>query len=333
MNIEHFPRNRYTPYPTSIEKLSRLSEELKGPSIYVKRDDLLGLTEGGNKTRKLEFLIADAQMKGADTIITAGGIQSNHCRLTLAACVKENLNCILVLEENEVSQFDTETNGNFLLYQLLGTESIVIVPNGTDVYEKMEELARQVKQEGRTPYVIPIGGSNVIGATGYAACAMEIVEQAREQGISFDYVVCASGSGGMHGGLVAGFYGLNIDTKVIGVNVSRKKLEQEEKVYQITKETLAHMGVSRDLPHGCITCFDEYVGPGYALPTEGMVEAVKLLARTEAILLDPVYTGKTMAGLIDLSRNHYFQSDDNILFIHSGGTPAVYAYAPLFLEK
>ncbi|RXI97795.1 D-cysteine desulfhydrase [Anaerobacillus alkaliphilus] len=332
MNFKHFPRNQYTQFQTPLEKASRFSQAIGGPNVYLKRDDLLGLTEGGNKTRKLEFLIADAEKQGADTVITAGGIQSNHCRLTLAACVKENMKCMLVLEENEVSQFHTDSNGNFLLYQLLGTESMVIVPNGTDVYEKMRELAEQVKEMGRTPYVIPIGGSNVTGATGYAACAEEIVQQGREQGVRFDYVVCASGSGGMHAGLVAGFLGLDYDTKVIGINVSRNKLEQEGKVYQLTKETTTHLGVEKSLKREMITCFDEYVGPGYALPTEGMVEAVKLVASTEAVLLDPVYTGKTMAGLIDLSRKHFFNSNDNVLFVHSGGTPAVYAYAPLFLK-
>ncbi len=298
--------------------------------MYIKRDDLLGLTEGGNKTRKLEFLVADAQNSGADTIITAGGIQSNHCRLTLAACVKENLKCLLILEENEVAQFDTQTNGNYLLYQLLGTESIKVVPNGTDVYAEMEKAAEEVRKEGRTPYLIPVGGSNVTGITGYVACAEEIVQQATEQGMHFNYIVCTSGSGGMHAGLLTGCRGMESKIEVIGINVSREKAIQEENVYQLTKETAAHVGVENSIPREAVTCFDDYVGPGYALPTEEMVEAVKLVAQTEAILLDPVYTGKTMAGLIDLVRKGYFEPDDNILFIHSGGTPAVYAYAGIF---
>ncbi|WP_096199795.1 D-cysteine desulfhydrase [Bacillus sp. FJAT-45350] len=331
MNITRFPRNIYTYSPTPIEKATRLSNSLKGPNVYIKRDDLLGLTEGGNKTRKLEFLIADAQEKGANTIITAGGIQSNHCRLTLAACVKENLKCILVLEENEVNQYHTDTNGNVLLFQLLGTESIKIVPNGTDVYREMEKIADEVRESGRNPYVIPVGGSNVIGATGYAACAEEIEQQAKELGIHFDYVVCVSGSGGMHGGLVTGFNGLDSNQEVIGINVSRGKEEQEEKVYQLVKETAEHLGLNKTVHREAVSCFDDYVGPGYALPTNEMVEAVKLAASTEAVLLDPVYTGKAMAGLVDLIRRGHFKPSDNILFIHSGGTPAVYAYAPVFL--
>ncbi|UCZ55113.1 D-cysteine desulfhydrase [Bacillus shivajii] len=330
MNITSFPRRHYSMTPTPIEKAVRFSETLKGPNIYIKRDDMLGLTEGGNKTRKLEFLMGDALQKGADTIITAGGIQSNHCRLTLAACIKEGLKCILVLEENEVNQFLTKTNGNFLLYQLLGTESIKIVSNGTDVYEEMEMIAKNVKKDGGTPYVIPVGGSNVTGITGYAACAEEIERQAEEEGLHFDYVVCTSGSGGMHAGLVTGFLGLESSTKVIGINVSREKHEQEENVYRLVKETAKHIGLDVAPARDTVTCFDEYVGPGYALPTDEMVEAVKLLAGTEAILLDPVYTGKTMAGVVDLIKKGFFKQDDNILFVHSGGTPAVYAYGPLF---
>ncbi|OLO39347.1 D-cysteine desulfhydrase [Alkalihalophilus pseudofirmus] len=333
MNIEQFPRNRYTPFYTPIEKASRLSEAIKGPNIYIKRDDLLGLTEGGNKTRKLEFLIADAQAKGADTIITAGGIQSNHCRLTLAACVKENLKCILVLEENKEDAFDLKTNGNYLLYQLLGTESIKIVPNGTDVYLEMEQLAEEVMEKGGAPYVIPVGGSNVTGITGYVACAEEIYQQSTELGIQFDYVICVSGSGGMHSGLVTGFFGLKSKTEVIGINVSRGKMEQEKKVHILTNETAAYIGLEGKIPSERVTCFDEYVGPAYAVPTDGMIDAVKLIARTEALLLDPVYTGKAMDGLIDLVHKGYFKSSDNVLFVHSGGTPAVYAYSPIFHEK
>ncbi|MEB1808400.1 MAG: D-cysteine desulfhydrase [Bacillaceae bacterium] len=330
MNISNFPRNRYTPNQTPIERASRFTGELNGPNIYIKRDDLLGLTEGGNKTRKLEFLIADAQAKGADTIITAGGIQSNHCRLTLAACVKENMKCILVLEENKEDQFDLKTNGNYLLYQLLGTESIQIVPNGTDVYKVMDQVAAEVRESGGSPYVIPVGGSNVTGVTGYVSCAEEIQQQSEELGVSFDYVICASGSGGMHAGLVAGFFGSGSNTKVLGMNVSRGKNEQEDKVHQLTIETAVHIGLKDAIPKEKITCFDEYVGPAYAAPTEGMLEAVKLLARTEAIILDPVYTGKAMDGLINLIKQGYFKPSDNILFLHSGGTPAVYAYSPIF---
>ncbi|RKL65697.1 D-cysteine desulfhydrase [Salipaludibacillus neizhouensis] len=330
MNINQFPRNRYTLAPTPIERAPRFSKALAGPNVYIKRDDLLGLTEGGNKTRKLEFLIADAQAKQADTVITAGGIQSNHCRLTLAACIKENLSCILILEENEVEQYDTQSNGNYLLYQLLGANSIKLVLNGTDIEAVMQKVAAEKRKEGKQPYVIPVGGSNVTGITGYVSCAEEIEQQSKDLGIAFDYIVCASGSGGMHAGLVTGFGGLNNRTKVLGMNVSRKKTIQEEAVYHLVQETSQNINLEINIPRDAVTCFDSYVGPGYALPTKEMVEAVKLLASTEAIILDPVYTGKAMAGLIDLARKGFFTPSDTILFLHSGGTPAVYAYSQVF---
>jgi D-cysteine desulfhydrase len=330
MNLAQFPRKRYTPTYTPIEKLEHLSKALGGPSIYIKRDDLLGLTAGGNKTRKLEFLVADALEKGADTLITCGGIQSNHCRLTLAAAVKENMKCILVLEEGLLTDSEPNFNGNYFLYHLLGAEKVKVVPNGTDLMKEMQQAAKQVKEKGHTPYIIPVGGSNPIGATGYATCAQEILAQSFDQGISINAVVCVSGSGGMHAGLLTGFCGNQSNIPVIGINVSRGKAEQEEKVFQLVKETSAHIGIPSSIPREAVTCYDEYVGPGYAIPTPEMVEAVKLMARTEGILLDPVYTGKAAAGLIDLIQKGFFKPEDNILFVHSGGSPALYAKTSLF---
>lgn len=330
MNLAQFPRKRYTTAYTPIEKLQHLSEVLGGPSIYMKRDDLLGLTAGGNKTRKLEFLVADAVEKGADTLITCGGIQSNHCRLTLAAAVKENMKCILVLEEGLLTDSEPDFNGNYFLYHLLGAEKVKVVPNGTDLMKEMQQVAKEVTEEGHIPYIIPVGGSNPIGAIGYAACAQEILAQSFDQGASVNAVVCVSGSGGMHAGLVTGFYGNQSNIPVIGINVSRGKAEQEEKVFQLVKETSAHIGIPSSIPREAVTCYDEYVGPGYAIPTPEMVEAVKLIARTEGILLDPVYTGKATAGLIDLIQKGFFKREDNILFVHSGGSTALYANTLLF---
>ncbi|KQU13026.1 cytochrome C biogenesis protein CcmE [Bacillus sp. Leaf13] len=330
MNLAQFPRRRYTPTDTPIEKLHHFSEVLGGPSIYLKRDDLLGLTAGGNKTRKLEFLVADAMEKGADTLITCGGIQSNHCRLTLAAAVKEKMKCILVLEEGLSESSEPDFNGNYFLYHLLGAEEIKIVPNGADLMQEMQKVANEVTEKGNRPYIIPVGGSNVIGATGYAACAQEILAQSFNQGIDMKSVICVSGSGGMHAGLVTGFHGNQSGISVIGINVSRGKAEQEEKVFQLVKETSTHIGIPNSIPRDAVMCFDEYVGPGYALPTPEMVEAVKLMARTEGILLDPVYTGKAAAGLIDLIQKGTFKPDDNILFVHSGGASSLYANTSLF---
>lgn len=330
MNLAQFPRMRYTSSYTPIEKLEHFTEALEGPIIYMKRDDLLGLTAGGNKTRKLEFLMADALKKGADTIITCGGIQSNHCRLTLAAAVKENLKCILVLEEGIEESTEPDFNGNYFLYHLLGAENIKIVPNGSDLMKEMQLIAEEISESGRHPYLIPVGGSNVIGATGYAACAQEILTQMFEQDIQFDAVICVSGSGGMHAGLITGFYGNHSGIPVIGINVSRGKAAQEEKVFHLVTETAAHLGLPNSIARDAVTCFDEYVGPGYAIPTPEMIEAVKLMARTEGILLDPVYTGKAAAGLIDLIQKGHFKKEDSILFVHSGGSPALYANTALF---
>jgi len=333
MNLAQFPRRRYTPGETPLEKAPRLTEALGGPDIYIKRDDLLGLAAGGNKTRKLEFLVADALAQGADTLITCGAVQSNHCRLTLAAAVKEGLECRLVLEERVPGTYNPEASGNNFLFNLMGVEKVTVVPGGSDMMKAMDKAADEVKADGRKAYVIPGGGSNSIGATGYVACAQEIMTQTFEQGINIDYLVCASGSAGTHAGLVTGFYGCNMNVPVLGINVSRTKQDQEELVYGLVKRTAQHVGLNSEIPRDTVTCFDEYVGPGYSLPTPGMAEAVRMVAKTEGILLDPVYTGKTMAGLIDLVRKGHFTKDDIVLFVHTGGSPALYVYQDYLLNQ
>jgi len=332
MNLAHFPRRRYTEGYTPIEKLPRFTKALGGPDIYIKRDDLLGLTSGGNKTRKLEFLVANALAQGADTLITCGAVQSNHCRLTLAAAVKEGLKCRLVLEERVANSYNPDASGNNFLFRLLGVEEIKVVPGGSDMMREMQGVADELTAEGRMGYIIPGGGSNPIGATGYASCAQEIINQLFEKGLNIDYVVCASGSAGTHAGLVTGFCGTNSNIPVLGVNVSRKKDVQEEIVYNLVQETASHIGIKSAIPRNSVTCFDEYVGPGYSLPTTEMVEAVRLMAETEGILLDPVYTGKAMAGLIGLVRKGFFKKTDSVLFVHTGGSPALYAYIPTILK-
>jgi len=326
MNLAKFPRRRYTEGRTPIEKLARLSAELGGPTIYIKRDDLLGLAGGGNKTRKLEFLVAEALGRGADTLITCGAVQSNHCRLTLAAAVKEGLKCRLVLEERVPGSYKPESGGNNFLFQLMGVEKITVAPDGSDMTAKMQSVADEVAAEGRKAYVIPGGGSNPVGATGYVACAQEILAQIFDVGINIDRIICASGSAGTHAGLVTGFYGNSSNLPVIGINVSRPKSDQEELVYDLVQRTAKHIGINSDIPREAVVCFDEYVGPGYSLPTPEMAEAVRMLARLEGVLIDPVYTGKAMAGLIDLVRKGAFNKDENILFVHTGGSPALYVY-------
>ena len=332
MNLAKFPRRRYTEGITPIEKLSRLSKELGGPTIYMKRDDLLGLAGGGNKTRKLEFLVAEAMALGADTLITCGAVQSNHCRLTLAAAVKEGLKCRLVLEERVPGSYNPESAGNNFLFRLMGVEKIKVVPGGSDMMAAMQAVADEVAGEDRKAYVIPGGGSNPVGATGYVACAEEILFQTFDLEINIDGIICASGSAGTHAGLVTGFHGNNSNIPVIGINVSRPKAEQEELVYDLVQRTAKHVGVKSDIAREAVVCFDEYVGPGYSLPTPEMAEAVRMLARLEGVLIDPVYTGKAMAGLIDLVRKGTFNKDENILFVHTGGSPALYVYMRDILE-
>jgi D-cysteine desulfhydrase len=332
MNLAKFPRRRYTEGRTPIEKLSRLSKELAGPTIYMKRDDLLGLAGGGNKTRKLEFLVAEALAQGADTLITCGAVQSNHCRLTLAAAVREGLKCRLVLEERVPGSYNPEAGGNNFLFRLMGVEKIKLVPGGSDMTAAMQAAAAEVAGENRKAYVIPGGGSNPVGATGYVACAEEILAQTFELGINIDRIICASGSAGTHAGLVTGFYGNNSNIPVIGINVSRAKGDQEELVYNLVQRTAKHVGVNSDIPREAVVCFDEYVGPGYSLPTPEMAKAVRMLARLEGVLIDPVYTGKAMAGLIDLVRKGTFDQKENILFVHTGGSPALYVYMSDILD-
>ena len=326
MNLAKFPRRHYTEGRTPIEKLARLSAELAGPTIYMKRDDLLGLAGGGNKTRKLEFLVAEALANNADTLITCGAVQSNHCRLTLAAAVKEGLKCRLVLEERVPGSYNPQSGGNNFLFRLMGVEKIKVAPGGSDMTAAMQAVADEVAGEGRKAYIIPGGGSNPVGATGYVACAEEILVQTFESGINIDRIFCASGSAGTHAGLVTGFYGNNSNIPVVGINVSRPKGAQENLVYDLAQRTARHVGVISDVPREAVVCFDEYVGPGYLLPTPEMAEAVRMLARLEGVLIDPVYTGKAMAGLIDQVRKGLFNKNENILFIHTGGSPALYVY-------
>jgi D-cysteine desulfhydrase len=332
MNLAQFERRRYTQYATPLEKLEHLSKALGGPDIYIKRDDLLGLAGGGNKTRKLEFLVADALKQGADTLITIGAIQSNHCRLTLAAAAKEGLKCRLILVEMVPGSYREDASGNNFLYRLLGAEKTIVVPSDADFQTIMTAEAEEIAHDGGQAYIIPPGGSNPIGTTGYVACAQELLAQCFERGLAIDKVVCASGSAGTQAGLIVGFQGTNSQIPVIGINVSRKKEEQETSVHALVQKTAERLEINTSIPREATMCYDEYVGPGYTIPTPEMAEAVRILARTEGILLDPVYTGKTMAGLIDLVKKGVFSGNENVLFLHTGGSPALYVSMEHVLE-
>ncbi len=331
MNLAKIARRGYVPCPTPIEFLPNFTKALGGDvNIYIKRDDLLPGTSGGNKTRKLDFCMADAIAKGADTIITCGAVQSNHCRLTLAWSVKEGLDCHLVLEERVKDSYKEKGSGNHFLFQLLGVKSITVKPGGTNMLAAMEELATKLKAEGKKPYIIPGGASNAIGALGYVSCVEEVNAQLFAQQIKIDHMVVPSGSAGTHAGVIAGMIGSNINIPVTGIGVNRPKDIQQEVVHKLANESLSVLGVSAQVAKEQVVVFDEYVGPGYSLPTDGMIEAVKCLAQTESILLDPVYSGKAMAGLIDLVRKGYFPKGSNVLFLHTGGSPALYAYMENF---
>jgi len=326
MHLARFPRRRYTPAPTPLEPLPRLSAHLGGPEIWIKRDDLLGLAAGGNKTRKLEFLVADALAQGADTLVTVGAVQSNHCRLTLAAAAKEGLRCRLLLEERVPGSYDPAAPGNNFLFELMGAEVIRVLPPGADLPSELQAEAEAVAAEGRRAYVIPGGGSNALGALGYVGCAEEILAQTFDLGLPLDAIICTSGSAGTHAGLLVGLLGADARIPLTGINVRRPRAEQEGNVHALAVRTAELLGASAPVPRQAVTALDEWVGPGYALPTEEMVEAVRLLARLEGVLLDPVYTGKAMAGLIGLIRRGAWREGQRVLFLHTGGSPALYAY-------
>ncbi|MFT3727646.1 MAG: D-cysteine desulfhydrase [Terricaulis sp.] len=325
MQLARFPRRRYTLAFTPLERAPNLSAALGGPEIWIKRDDLLGLAAGGNKTRKLEFLVADALAQGCDTLITVGAPQSNHCRLTLAAANKEGLNCRLVLEQRVPGSYDPKASGNNFLYNLLGVEEIKVVNAGDDLNAAMQAIAGDLESKGRKGYIIPGGGSNPLGALGYVSCAHEIAAQSFEQGLTFDHIVVASGSCGTHSGLLVGAKSVNFDAPITGINVRRPRAEQEGNLLKLAVETAKLLDL--EAPKASeVTALDEWVGPGYSLPTDEMVEAVRMTARTESVLLDPVYSGKAMAGLIGLIRRGAFKRGQRVLFVHTGGSPALYQY-------
>ena len=331
MNLAKFPRRGYVSAPTPIEFLPNFSKALgAGIDVYMKRDDMLPGAGGGNKTRKLDFCVADALNKGCDTLITCGAVQSNHCRLTLAWAVHEGMDCHLVLEERVPNSYNPEASGNNFLYQLMGVKSITVVPKGTDMMAAMQGVADKLSSAGRKPYIIPGGASNALGALGYVACMEEIMAQMFAMGLNFDHMVVPSGSAGTHGGIIAGMVGNNINIPVTGIGVNRPKAVQQNAVLSVANQALELLGVEARVSADKVVAFDEYVGPGYSLPTDAMVEAVTMLAQTEAVLLDPVYSGKAMSGLIDLARKGYFPKGSKVLFLHTGGSPALFAYLSTF---
>lgn len=331
MNFTKFPRRGYLQGATPLEAMPKLSKALGGKvNLFIKRDDLLPGASGGNKTRKLDFCIAEALEQGADTIITCGAVQSNHCRLTASWAAKEGLECHLVLEERVKGSYKEDGSGNNFLFEVLGVKSKRVVAGGSDMMAEMEATAEELKKAGKNPFIIPGGASNPTGALGYAACAEELMGQINEAALVVDHIVVPSGSAGTHAGMVVGMTGVNGNIPISGINVSRPKDVQEEIVFGLAEKTAELLEVKGGVAREDFICYAEYVGEGYSLPTDSMVEAVKLFAGEEAILLDPVYSGKAAAGLIDLVRKGAFPEGANVVFLHTGGSPALYAYLDTF---
>lgn len=327
--LSALPQRPYLTGPSPLQRMERLSALFGGPDVLIKRDDTLPLALGGNKVRKLTYVVADALAQGADTLITTGAIQSNHCLLTLAAANREGIACRLVLEERVPGTYNPEASGNNFLYRLLGAERIDVVDRG-DTADGLRRAEAAARAEGRTPYVIPGGASNPLGGCGYASCAVELLGQCEEMGLTADRIVCASGSGGTHAGLVAGLIAAGSDIEVTGINVSRSRAEQEPHVTELTEAILAFLGLDAAAAAGRVTCRDEWLGPGYSLPSAEMLEAVTTVARTQGIVLDPVYTGKAMAGLIGMIRGGELHAGQTAVFLHTGGTSALFANRGMF---
>ena len=330
MHLSRFAKVDLCHQPTPLQPMPALSKALGGPDLFIKRDDCTGLATGGNKTRKLEYLMADVLAQGADTVITQGAVQSNHARQTAAAAAKLGLGCEVLLERRVADRDpDYEHSGNVLLDRLLRAR-IHYHPEGSDMDNAMEELAERLRAEGAKPYIIPGGGLSSIGALGYVSAALELIYQANQRGLRIDHIVHATGSGGTQAGLLAGLAGLNAGVPVHGVSVRHPRGRQENSVHELAEETAALVGVRGGVPRETVMVEEDYVGGGYGQPTPEMVEAVELLAATEGVLLDPVYTGKAMAGLIGLVRQGMFKNTDNVVFLHTGGAVALFAYPSSF---
>ncbi len=332
IDYDRFPRISLCHQPTPIEAMPRLSALLGGPELFIKRDDCTGLATGGNKTRKLEFLVGEALREGADMLVTQGAVQSNHVRQTAAAACKTGLKCHVLLERRVPGRDASyEVTGNVLLDTLFGATH-EFRPAGLDMNAEAEAVVEKLRAEGHKPYFIPGGGSNPIGALGYANCAQEIAEHCDASGQTFDWLVMATGSTGTQAGLVAGFHAIGYDLPVMGVSVRQPHDRQVNAVYGLTTRTLEKLGAP-SIDQGEIRVDDGYVGEGYGIPAPSTYEAIHLAAQKEGILLDPVYSAKGMAGLIGMIRQGFFKTTDKVLFLHTGGATALFAYEDQLLAS
>jgi D-cysteine desulfhydrase family pyridoxal phosphate-dependent enzyme len=323
MRIESRARFPLAQLPTPIEELKSLSRELGGPELLIKRDDQTGLAMGGNKTRKLEFLVGQALEQGADTLVTAGAAQSNHCRQTAAAAARAGLRCELVLNGTKPDL----PNGNLLLDELLGARIHWVQRSEREA--KLSELSDQLRQEGRKPYVIPVGGSNGVGATGYMLAMIELAEQLDGVNRRVDHIVSASSSGGTQAGIVVGAKVTGFDGELHGIRIDKDEdgATYECELADIANETAKYVDFDAQFTAKDFNVEYDYLGRGYGVVGDLEREAIRLLASREGIVLDPVYTGRAMGALLDLIRKKAFRSDETVLFWHTGGAPALFAYA------
>ena len=330
--LSEFPSVPLCHQPTPLEFMPRMSESLGGPRLWIKRDDCTGLATGGNKTRKLEFLIADAIEKGADMVVTQGAVQSNHVRQTAAAACKFGLDCHALLERRVPDRADDyETTGNVLFDQMFGT-SLEFRPAGLDMNAEAMVVTEKLAAAGRKPYFIPGGGSNEIGALGYVSCAYELLDQIKANNLDVGWIVLATGSAGTHAGMLAGLHAAGSTIPVMGISVRQLEDKQIAAVHKLAVLTAAQL---TDTPLGVekVIVDDGYVGAGYGQPTQGTLDAINLIARREGLLFDPVYSGKGLAGMIGLAGQNFFESDKDVIFLHTGGAAALFAYGNQLAEN
>jgi len=326
MLTDHLPRIRLADLPTPLQELPRLTKALGGPRLYIKRDDQTGLAGGGNKTRKLEFSVAEALRQGTDTLITVGGVQSNHCRQTAAAAARCGLRCVVVLRGHAPKA----SNGNLLLDYLLGAQ---VVFSGDRTRESVaENVAEEHRAAGHRPHLIPVGASNEIGAAGFVAAIEELDSQLKEQRLNVDRVIFASSSFGTQAGLCVGAQAIGFTPQITAIAIDSSRADLQKGVAELSVATVRRLGLQLTVTPDEVVAYDGYLGAGYAIMGEPEREAISLMARTEGILLDPVYTGRAMAGLIDLIRKREIGKDETIVFWHTGGSAALFAYAEQLLE-
>jgi L-cysteate sulfo-lyase len=332
MQLARFPRIFLAHLPTPLERLDRLTKQLGGPEIWIKRDDCTGLSTGGNKTRKLEFLMAEAEAMGADVVMTQGATQSNHARQTAAFASKLGMKCHILLEDRTGSNDPNyNTNGNVLLDHLHGATTEKRA-GGMDMQAEMDTLAGEMRAGGRKVYVIPGGGSNPTGALGYVNCAYELLAQANERGLVIDHLVTATGSAGTQAGLIVGLKASNAGIPLLGFGVRAPKAKQEENVFNLAVKTAEKLGIPGVVKREDVVADTNYVGPGYGIPQADTLEAIRMFAELEGILLDPVYSGKGAAGLIDYCRKGHFKKGERVVFLHTGGSAALFGYDAVFAD-